>query len=66
MALVATTEHSHLHLVFQQSHQILHVGCLSRTTHGDITHGDDWHIKRLTLQDTCIKQEIPEAHAKAV
>ena len=66
LTFIAATEHSHVGLVFQQSYQILYMGCLASATDGDVANGDDGYGKRPALQDTHLKEHVPEADAQTV
>ena len=66
VTLVATTENSHLHLVFQQTYQVFHMRSLAGAAHSDVAHRDDRHVKTLALQYADLKQHIAELHSQAV
>ena len=56
LTLIASAQHGDLRLILQQSDQILHMGCLSRSADGDVTHGDDGNVEGPTFQDTHLKE----------
>ena len=65
-SLVASAEHCHLELVFEQLHQILHVRCLACASHSDIAHRDHWHIKASAFQYPYIEEHVSEFNADAI
>ena len=66
LALVATTEHGYLHLVAQQTDEVLHMGRLAGASHRDVADGDDGDVVALALQDTELEHLVPESHPEAV
>ena len=63
---IASAEHGHLAFLLQQPHQILHVGRLARSAHGDVAHRDDGHVEGMAFQQPHFKAEVAQADRSAV
>ena len=61
--LIAPTQDRYFHFILKQTDKIFHVGCLSRTTHCDVSHRDDRNIKAFAFQDTNLEKVVAKSHA---
>ena len=66
LALIPTTEDSHLHIWREQTHEILHVRRLSRSANGNITHTDYRNAERSAFQHPSIEKVVTETHHQSV
>ena len=66
LALVATREHRHLHMVFEQADEVFHVWGLARSAHSDIAYRDDGQVEAATTQQSELKKLVAEVHPKAI
>ena len=66
LALIAATEHCHVHVILQQTDEILHMRRLACATYRDVAYGDDRHLEGTALQEPHLEEEVPEADSQAV
>ena len=66
LALIASAQHGHVELVFQQLDEIFHMRGLSGAANSDVTHRDNGYGIRLALQDIHIEEQVSELHAQTV
>ena len=66
LSFVAPTQHSYLRMVFQQSYEVFHMGCLACATNSDVTHGDDRNGEGTAFQDAHLEEQVPEADTEPV
>ena len=64
--LVATAQHSHLHLVAEHVYEILHMWGLSRPAYGDVTHSNDWDVEGSAFQDAEFEHLVAQPYSPAV
>ena len=50
----------------EQSDKVFYVWGLTRASHGDITNGDDGHVKRTALQDSKIEERVPYSDSQSI
>ena len=50
----------------EQSDKVFYVWGLTRASHGDITNGDDGHVKRTALQDSKIEERVPYSDSQTI
>ena len=66
LALVAPAEHGHAELVFQQTGQILHVRCLSRSADSNVAYRYDRHRESPALEYAHLEAEVSQPHGHTV
>ncbi len=66
LPLVSSAEHGNMERLSQQVGQVFHMGRLAGTANGDVADGNDRDVKRACLEDTDLKEGIPQLHAPAV
>ena len=50
----------------EQSDKVFYVWGLARSANGDITNGDDGHVKRTALQDSKIEERVPYSDSQSI